>query len=433
MKKTLYSIFFLTFFSFAFSGFVNAQNVYKVYLDKEGETYKDTKLKLNIPVFKYKGNTIEEYDKFGVRLKEKPATHTVIYPALKGVEDTAFGYIFYNTGIENQSAYTAFLIANTKRRVLPALIYIDRNKNYDFSDDGAPDTFPTFQPDITLTISKKDDPEYKIRIKRFNFFDMTFYKKMLNEYYEKYQDEKKYVGAEYAFLEKRLHTKKTTIIAEGDTFQIALRDENYNGKYTDDGDKILLMSQKDTLFDDETYIELNKKNKEIIFEWNFKVYQVLNIETNGNSIEFQLMPNRNADKQLKIGKKIPKFTYYKPDGKTKMKIKKFRRKPLYLYFFNSQDSVFQMDSVYLNKIQNYYGDEMYIVCLAYKDIYRNIQVMEEYEQPKWHIGMVTSDVIREYFVQEIPRGFYCKKRRRLLDNNITPKELWEKLKKEHGD
>lgn len=388
---------------------------------------KDAKQKYYIPSFKFKSTTLSEFTSFGVRLKTKPKKFSVIMPDLQNCTDTAYAFVYSGALNEGKGGYYTMIIGNYRRKAFKdAYLVIDRNNNHDLRDDRV-DTFYFRESKKTIDVNVSADADYKIVMERFGFFDMIPYKKMLDEYYKAYTADSNYTGADYGFVEKRLHMKKGKVLLGNDSVQIALRDVNDNGKYNDAGDRILLLNNTDTAFDDERFFEIAAN--ETIFEWGGRVYRVNYIDPRGNALVFSPASDKSVSKQLKQGKKIPKFVYHSWDGKTSYKVKKLRRKSLYIYFFNSELPEFVRDSMYLNNIQIEYGDKINVLALSYNEYYRNLQVLMQFDKPTWRLGMVSASVIRQFYVEKLPKGIYCRKRLRLEKENISPKEMYEYLEK----
>src|SRR5690606_24694747 len=147
-----------------------------------------------------------------------------------------YGYIYFGNLNNGDGGYLTFILGNYKRELKKTFLILDRNNNHDFSDDKT-DTIAPFQSIIDLSICNDDNCKYKVILSRFGFSEQQSYKAMLDEYYKLYEGTRKYIGADYGFVEQRNNMRSGKFIAGEDTAQIALRDENYNGRYNDNDDR----------------------------------------------------------------------------------------------------------------------------------------------------------------------------------------------------
>src|SRR5690606_26646767 len=130
-----------------------------------------------------------------------------------------------------------------------------------------------------------------------------------------------------------------------------LQDVNYNGLFNDPGiDRILLSGYNDTSVSTDYAFPIKKKQGSTYFERNFKSYKVLEIGDFGNHIRFQYDPNQAASRQLLEGKKVPNLKFTDARG-NKQKLRWYRNKPVYVYFWNRDAEGFEEDTAALRLIQ----------------------------------------------------------------------------------
>ncbi len=127
-----------------------------------------------VPVFKYTGDSIEEFTRFGVEQKKVPQKFRLTLPDMKGCMDTAYGYLYFSgtTRPVNQG-YRLMVIGNYRRRQPPAIIYTDKNDNFDLSDDGPPDTLThdMYYLDLVLRNSEVPEGKYIVRLSPSGYRD----------------------------------------------------------------------------------------------------------------------------------------------------------------------------------------------------------------------------------------------------------------------
>lgn len=411
-----------------------SQDIKTVTFDEKAFDERYHKSKLIIPVFKYTSPTIEQYEKFGVFEKKALGTFTIKkLPDMSDAADTAYGFIYYSgTPSDINRGYITVLINNYRRWVKPAVLHIDRNNNLDFTDDGAADTFTAFTPylDISFTHPKFPNAEYTTRISRFDLNKDAQYRFLMDDYYRKNQGNKVFAGIDYSFKENRINMKGATYNGETDTFRIALHDGNYDGLYNSaEYDKTYVAKQNDSIFLDGFSFIIEENITKTEFEWNEKVYRITEFDPAGNYIKFYWDKNAVSKRALQIGRKIPKFKFYLHDSKTTKKIKKYRRKGLYIYFYNTENPTFEQDTATLRQIHNKYGNCVNIVTLNYGDYYKTISAMKVLDSIPYTVGLSNRELNREFNIETLPQGFLCRKRLRLSHKDISPQQVLELLDK----
>lgn len=427
----LKQIFILLFFITPLHHF--GQNIVQVDFNEPAYDERYHKSKQIIPVFRYTKNSIEEYEKFGIEQKKLKTFSIKQFPDMKGADDTAYGFIYYSGApADINRGYVTFLLTNYRRWSKPAVLYIDRNNNLDFTDDGAGDTLGNFEPHIDIKFPHPKFPAatYTVRISRFDLNKDEKYRFLMDEYYTKNQGNKVFAGIDFSFKENRQNMRGATYNGEQDTFRLALYDGNYDGLYTDaEYDQIFVAQQNDTIFLDDFAFAIDEKMKNTEFEWNYKVYRVTEIDPAGRFIKFYWDKNALSKKALRIGRKIPKFTFYMHDSKTTKKIKKYRRKGLYIYFYNTENQTFEQDTAALSQIHSKYGNCINIVTLNFGDYYKTISAMKVLDEIPYTVGLSNRELNRKFNIEKLPTGFLCRKRLKLAYKDISPPQVLELLNK----
>src|SRR5690606_25624016 len=191
--------------------------------------------KLIAPVFKLENSEIESYEGFGIKSNKPLEKFTVKLPDLTGCLDTGYSFLFSEVSDKSSNGYTAVLIANYSRRNLPAIIFVDHNNNYDFTDDGEPDTFHLILHYIDIQLKNPESPEQYVtfRWSRFPFTKDLSFKRMADELFKEHSGSKTFVGTTLSFREQRFNLRTANCVAGTDSFQISIQDMNYNGLYNE--------------------------------------------------------------------------------------------------------------------------------------------------------------------------------------------------------
>ncbi|HYG15710.1 MAG TPA: hypothetical protein VEC12_08160 [Bacteroidia bacterium] len=412
-----------------------AQAVQQVFFDETAYDERYHKSKLVVPLFRYVSSEIEEYEQFGIENKKGPDKFTLKkLPDMTGCSDTAYGFIYYSGSPSTiNRGYITILVGNYRRGTKPAIIYTDANNNLDFTDDGIPDTIDLFThtKDIKIKNPAAEGAFYIVRLSRYTMAKDLKYQDMLDDYYRKNQGSKEFVGSYYSFKENRVNMKGATYKGETDTFRIALYDGNYDGLYTNaEFDRVMLAKAGDSIFLDDFRFNFQDDLKNAEFEWNYKVYRITEIDPSGRFIKFYWDKNAVSKRAVQVGKKLPKFEFYLEDSKTTKKIRKYRKKGLYVYFYNLDSPTFEQDTAILHRIQTRFGNCINVLTLNYGDYYKTVSILKTRDKVPYITGLSTRKINRLFTIEKLPAGFLCRKKLRVSHINITPAQVLELLEKE---
>ncbi|TNE82400.1 MAG: hypothetical protein EP332_00560 [Bacteroidetes bacterium] len=382
-----------------------------------------------LPVFKLENNQVEAFRDFGVPEDDPKNPISVKLPETGACRDTGYFYLYSNFGGKNKSAYTPVMVLNYGRRTYPAVFFVDRNQNFDFTDDGTPDTFYFVLKYFDIRIQNPHDTLQSVvtRISRFPFNEDLKFKKLADEYYKMYSGRRKFVGTDFSFREQRFQIRSSQAIANNDTFTLSLLDANFNGLYNEpEVDQILLDLPGVELVSRDKSFPIAKDTKERYFERSFKSYKVLAIDPYGRSITFQFDPSKKAKRQLVEGEKVPKFTFRDPYN-NKEKLRWYSYKPVYIYFWSKETPEFEDDTAALRIIQEKFCPMIKIIALNYGDNPRMLEGYVEFNKVYWLNGVATKNIMETFNVEEVPYGFLLKKGRRLYKKGISPQEVLQML------
>ncbi|MDX5430871.1 MAG: hypothetical protein LPK49_07495 [Bacteroidota bacterium] len=385
--------------------------------------------KLIAPVYRLKGDSIESYLGFGIDSKEPLPKYPCKVPKFDQVMDTGYTFLYSKVSQNAVKGYTAVLVANYGRRHLPAVLYVDHNNNFDFTDDGEPDTFYLQMKYLDIAIENPENPVQKVvfRLSRFDFTKDLAFKRMAVVLFQLHSGTKQFVGTSFSFREQRFNIRKVDCVVQGDSFQVAVQDVNYNGIYNEPGiDRILLNAFGDEVLSTDHVFAIEKKNAASYFERNFKSYRVVSIDSFGRSITFAPDPEKKARRQLLEGKKAPNLKFTDARG-NKHKLRWYRRKPVYVYFWNRESPEFEEDTAALRMIQEKFCPMLKIIALNYGDNPKMLPSYVEVNGVHYVCGVATKSMIQQYQLEEIPYGFLLKRRNKLYKKGLRPTEILQML------
>ncbi len=393
------------------------------------EDEKGKKMQSIVAVFKYKGQPLEDPINFGVDTKKESKKFFAKLPDMQGVKDTNYAYIYFGALNERKdlSGYALAIIGNNKRKAnQPALIWIDRNYNLDLTDDGAPDTFSNNlnNLDIVLTNPKNSSANYTVNISRFDFKTNPKYIGLLDDYYKENQGNKEFAGTLFSFRELRINCIGGDYKYELDSFRVAIKDANCNGFYNDENTDFVFIGDYKTPELPDNKILITSKKNQFYFERKGVRYNIKHIDPLGRFITIEVDKNAEVKNALKVGKKLKKFKFHTTDKQRKLvSIKKFKKKPTYIYVWRFDQKDFDKDTAILRKIATEYGSVINIVTLNYGENPKELSSFKRRTKVNWLVGQSTIKINKKLFIEEFPTGILTSKKLRVKRIRISPSEL----------
>jgi hypothetical protein len=88
----------------------------------------------------------------------------------------------------------------------------------------------------------------------------------------------------------------------------------------------------------------------------------------------------------------------------------------------------------LSKIAKEFPNDIHVIALNHGDEPKMVLIMEYYDKIVWPIGFSTKNIAAKYFLEEVPRGYLADKKRKLINDQIRPEEVyfWLLKNKSHG-
>jgi hypothetical protein len=380
-----------------------------------------------LPVYQYENNIIEPYSKFGLETDPTQSWYSIQkFPEMKNCKDTGYTYIYFS-GSDNdeRQGYILALIGNYRRSRRTVYFYIDRNNDLDFSNDGLPDSLISAKNEIKIQLNNinAEDAKYSFQLTRFKYGENVRYKNLLTEHYKAHSGQKKFTNINYCYREQRFNSTISHFKQGKDSFSIGLKDVNVNGIYNDGClDKLYVGPYKSRIISDKLFL-VKPKITANTFEWGSKTYRIQSIESNGNYIDIVEDTKLSISKKLEVGRKTPNFTYLNVFN-VEHSLKKFNKQQVYLFFWDKK-SITQEDTLYLSKLHHEFGDFLKLITLNHGDQPKQVKISFYYDHIKWPVGYSNSDIAEKYYLENVPRGYYLDKHRRLINDQISPKDMYE--------
>ena len=394
---------------------------------KEVEDDFFTKSQSILPVYKYESNLIEPYSKFGLKSDPSQSFYSIVnLPEMKNCRDTGYTYIYFS-GSDNdiRQGYILALIGNYKRSRRTVYFYIDRNNDLDFSNDGLPDSLVTSQNDFKINLKNLNakNANYSFKLTRFKYGENVRYKNLLTQHYKAHSGQKKFTKINYCFREQRYNSSISHFNNGKDSFTLGIKDVNVNGIYNDGCvDKLYVGAYNSQINSDKLFI-IKPEIEENTFEWGRKSYRIMNIHSNGDYLEIIEDDRITQTQKLKIGRKTPKFSYLNIFN-IEHNLKEYRKQKVYLFFWDKQ-SLSREDNIYLSLLNKDFNDKLKLITLNHGDKPKQVRIKFYYDQIKWPVGYSNSEIAEKYFLENVSIGYYLDKKHRLINDQISPKEMYE--------
>lgn len=416
--------------SFFYSGLLWAQQPFRIALNSKVEDDKLKKTQAIIPVYKYTGLNIEPYNNFGAESSKNTKWIGIKkMPEMNNCFDTAYSFIYFSgADTKENSGYLLAIIGNYNRINRQTVqFFIDKNNNLDFTDDGNPYLMPYSKDSVIINLQNTKAPgsDYEVKLSRIVFGKNLAYKDLLNDHYQKHSGKKIFTKMNNCYREQRYNLCSADFKSLTDSFTVGIKDMNVNALYNDYGTDMIYIGpyKKDIISED--LIEYKKGKNKTTFEWNEKKFYITAIDPLGKWIDVQEATNKKASKKLKICRKVPKISFVN-EMSIKYSLKQFRRKHIYLYFFNDDLSCLAEDTFYLRKLHNEFGKKIQVIGMNYGDEPRSMRFFQQYYNIPWIIGMSNREINKKFYVENLPKGFWIGKHRRLKGRNYSPKMMYEK-------
>lgn len=407
---------------------IHAQTV-KIPFEKRVKDEAFDKSQSILPIYKYSGKSIEPYSKFGLEMDDKLPWYTIkTLPDMTGMKDTGYTYIYF-AGADNAESqgYLLTLVGNYKRSRRTIYFYVDKNNDFDFTNDGSPDSITWQQQnfDITLENSKIPGATYAIELSRFKYGQNVRYKKLLTEHYKSHSGSKEFTDINYCFREQRYNCIAAHYKSDTDSFTIGIKDMNVNGVYNEGCSDLVYVGAYRTQIVNDNLFNLKPTINENAFEWNNKKWRFVSIETTGAYIEITQDDKAVLSNKLEIGKKVSNFSYVNVIGK-KHELKEYKKQEVFIFFWD-KESISDEDTLYLKKLHKEYKDEVKIISLNHGDEPKQARIMFYYDKIPYTLGYSSTEIANQFYLEDVTQGYYLTKKCVLVDDEISPKELYDRL------
>ncbi|MFN4082784.1 MAG: hypothetical protein ACK4K9_04070 [Bacteroidia bacterium] len=418
-KSIILILYIIPFMLFSQSG-----DTIKVSLNQYAKDERFDKFQLTLALFNTQGDTILSFDYEGLK-KAK----TIIIKKPQGYQNYSYGYLFF-TGSANSinPGYVAVLVGNTFTK--NPILFIDTNNDFDFTNDSAYKLPYYDEKPLSIELKNNRFPEGKIKIllSRNKLFGNKYdFKKYMDEYYAEIYKGRRFVGIEFTYREQRLQGRFGIVKLPDDSFKIALFDANSNGIYNDsDTDRIVVINMKDTIFDSTNPLgtfTLAKPPKRMFFEKNGRYFELINADPFGYFLTMRVTSENPDLGNIKKGKKVPKIVFTLAEPNQKLKLKKLRKKQVYIYLANTSSRNFSADTFMLRQIAALDTNNLKVICVLYVSKSYYFKEFAHEAEANYYVVLGTKEIARKLGISSIPQTLWLQKRRRVFKYGVKPNEF----------
>ena len=407
------------------------QNLYFVKMDQVSMDAKENRMMNPIAFFNMVSDTILSYN-----IENAEDAKPILIKKPEGYKTYAYGFVFFN-GVPNPMSPGVIHLLLCDFKSQSPLLYIDRNNNNNFNDDGNPIALPgayQLRDSAIFNLCRTDNADacISILLSRMNLINKSAYRDLLNEYYEFYYPGRKFIGIDFCFREQRLNQRMGVIRTPTDSFKLALMDVNSNGLYNEPGvDRYLIANLQDTFADSQNELQsfvIPEKAEDRFFEKNGTTYRIIKMDDAGKSITVIATDERN-NTGIAAGKKVPKFKCYEWTG-NKISIKQYKRKQVYIFLTSTKARDFSADTTALRAVMDKHGSRIQVIGFIDIDKSYELKIFGQYANLNWIAAYKNKYVIRDLQLRGMPASLLLGKKRKVMQYSISPQELLKKLDSE---
>ena len=392
-------------------------------LDLRLEDAEFTRLKYITNMFYLKGSQVSNpLDINSAKEQDSAQWRPVVLPKGNFPYVMGYGYLF-NGAVKDPFTgnKTLFLSSNPRYNNFFSLIWVDKNHNFDFTDDGDPDTM---KRDQSIIIKFTNNPKgYQIELKRI-------YRTGKNSLMLHLNDDKivkpilggrSHHGSSASYYTKRLNVLGARYSNGNDSFTIGVKDVNCNGIYGDEGiDEVMVGGYHEVLKNLNAVI-CGKDGKAYLERFNI-AYKVKSIDPMGQRIQLYRDSSAKLKYSLNIGEKIPRFKFCVPE-KRKMKrhrIRKYKGKYTFIYIWRAFSPEYTRDSAAFHAIGRSSNKDLNVISLNHGGGGNYIKYYTKLYKTNMVSGFATNYTIERLKLNNVPTGILLDGHQRVIASGIKP-------------
>ena len=381
----------------------------------------------------------------------------------------AYGFANHNHGIGVFPNHTLILMERPQgMRYRKTKVWVDLNHNLDLTDDVVQYYTPS---SVAFSEKKVPSPDallkldtlvsgVKLQLGFFQAGELRSYQKLYADAVDLVKGNRVFCGVTASFRQRRLNVICGHMVHQQDTLYWALKDVNLNGLYNDLGVDVVMVSNNAAEFNTANAWTLQKGGA--VLDWlgqGWKVIPQMNENPKRGSSQHAEV-NQNAEggldaewlisvapignkevknsRSLLVGDKIPNFKFCVIEGAYKVgklkenpvhrrKIRKLKGKYTLLVVWNADDVNFHKDSAALHALTRNLPDSVQVIMLNHGGSGRYVYGYNRRFETQMIHGFCSPQVTELLKLQTMPQNFLIDPKQRLIDINVSPFELFDRI------
>lgn len=361
--------------------------------------------------------------------------YVVTPPKILSSREKAFGFLSFQGNINPELPSGVLVLLDGYLRDMTKL-YVDKNFNFDLSDDGAPYVLKDSLDRVSVSLSNTDLPEthYEVDLQFIRFLNVKQKEmagKMVANDIPAFKGNA-FINPTYWLTETpKIHLIFDALLGE-DSVKLGLVDYNLNGLYNDiDKDKILVGNYQEGSISDSPGTGSHTIGDVTLLEIGDKYYQLQEVEPTGKYIKLissnkQKFEFYNKGK-LSKGAEIPDLTLNTFEGQTTSIHKELAPDKFTLIDIWGtwcKGCISQTDK--LKRLDSLYSDKLRILGLNYEPKPENIEKAKNYvleHQIGWKQGIADKKLLTTLLVDKYPFYVLVDKNRRIHSLGVRLEEV----------
>lgn len=374
-----------------------------------------------LPLFFLRGDSVGEFlDLSSATFGESVRYHKIVPPKNLAI-NSAYGY-FFNHHLENNFSpyHTMFLIENPSQiHRKRTLIWIDRNHDFDFTND-IPDTLNSGKSAVLALTQNKHS--LGVEIEPFPYQQFQQFAKMSQEAILLQQGNRTFVGSRFSLKEIRWNLWSAKVIFDGDTLEIGIKDVNCNGKYNDLGiDKVFVKSASNNIFQAQNSVIVAKKTE--LF-WMGNSFELKIYDSDLEKVELTKIQSKENEFSLSVGKKIPRFRFCVAEKPVhKKQIRRIKSQYLFVYVWSADNENFISDSAILHQIQRTIPENFKILMLNHGGSGKYVYRYNKRYETNFLQGFCSPKIAKKLKLQSMPQSFLLDSRHNIIKIGMNAKQF----------
>ena len=375
-----------------------------------------------IPLFFLRGDSVGEFLDLSAAIVGEEVRYRKIIPPKYSTLNMAYGY-FFNNQLSNSFSphHSLFLIENpTQLHRKKSLIWIDRNQDFDFSND-LPDTLELGKSNGVIS-SGSGGKALGIQLEPFPYQQFKQFAKMSDEAILLQQGNRTYVSSRFSLKETRWNLWYARTIYDGDTVDIGIKDVNCNGKYNDWGiDRVFIKSYNNPIFYGNNSVVLEKTTD--LF-WMGNSFELKVFDDQLGVVEMKKVAPKTNDYCLSVGKKFPRFRFCVAEKPVhKKQIRRVRAEYVFVYVWSAENPSFIADSAILHQIQRNLPSNIKILMLNHGGSGRYVYRYNKRYETNFLQGFCSPKIAKKLKLQSMPQSFLLDSRQNIVKIGMNARQF----------